>query len=325
MNILWLKDGKLGHEKQVKALLDELSKTEDIKIKEHIIDITKFGRILETLFYFINPNKKSSYWHNNSNLVEYEDVDIIIGAGSNVYISILKFKRGLKTIYNKDVIAISVLVPSFFINKFDIICAPKHDSHKLTKKGNIIFFEGSLANVSNDETEEDIGLIGIGGKNKHYIFDQEKIIQQIEYLLSIYPNKKWHIFSSRRTSTKMIQELNLLSKNFTNIFLVQEGFDKMIKKASIKIITKDSMNMVYESISTKGKTVLFSMKYFKKNKVTKQIDKLIQNKQVGYLEHSKMVDGLSKITLQQQNEYHEIFSEVEKVAFKLAKQIEKKI
>ena len=99
----------------------------------------------------------------------------------------------------------------------------------------------------------------------------------------------------------------------------------MIKKASIKIITKDSMNMVYESISTKGKTVLFSMKYFKKNKVTKQIDELIQNKQVGYLEHSKMVDGLSKITLQQQNEYHEIFSEVEKVAFKLAKQIEKKI
>ena len=28
MNVLWVKDGKIGHEKQVKVLLDELSKTQ---------------------------------------------------------------------------------------------------------------------------------------------------------------------------------------------------------------------------------------------------------------------------------------------------------
>ena len=32
MNILWIKDGKIGHEKQVKTLLDELSKTNNISI-----------------------------------------------------------------------------------------------------------------------------------------------------------------------------------------------------------------------------------------------------------------------------------------------------
>ena len=32
MNILWIKDGKKGHEKQVKVLLDEISKNIEIKI-----------------------------------------------------------------------------------------------------------------------------------------------------------------------------------------------------------------------------------------------------------------------------------------------------
>ena len=34
MNVLWVKDGKIGHEKQVKVLLDELSKTQMINITE---------------------------------------------------------------------------------------------------------------------------------------------------------------------------------------------------------------------------------------------------------------------------------------------------
>ena len=32
MNILWVKDGKLGHEKQVQALLEELSKEIQINV-----------------------------------------------------------------------------------------------------------------------------------------------------------------------------------------------------------------------------------------------------------------------------------------------------
>jgi hypothetical protein len=31
MNILWVKDGKLGHEKQVEALLEEIGSTQDIQ------------------------------------------------------------------------------------------------------------------------------------------------------------------------------------------------------------------------------------------------------------------------------------------------------
>ena len=50
-----------------------------------------------------------------------------------------------------------------------------------------------------------------------------------------------------------------LKKVFTNIIISQEEFDEIIKNASIKFITQDSINMVYESLSCKGKTILFNM------------------------------------------------------------------
>ena len=36
MNILWIKDNNAGHEKQVKALLDELLKIYEIYIDEYL-------------------------------------------------------------------------------------------------------------------------------------------------------------------------------------------------------------------------------------------------------------------------------------------------
>ena len=42
MNILWISDGKKGHEKQVEILLNEISKTENIVIKKEIKNIKIF-------------------------------------------------------------------------------------------------------------------------------------------------------------------------------------------------------------------------------------------------------------------------------------------
>ena len=330
MNILWIKDGKIGHEKQVKALLDEISKTEDIKVFEEEYKISKFKRFSNVIEYFLGSfynfdvhgtYKVSGIYDYSFSVYDKKDINIIIGAGASVHNRILEIKRHLKISFKRNILSISVLVPDYFKKDFDIICAPFHDSYKLPVNDNVLYFEGSLANVSNREVDEGIGFIGIGGKNKHYKFDESKLIQQIEYVASIYPNKKWHIFSSRRTTTKMLNKLNLLSNNYINIVLGNNGFGEIIKKASIKVVTQDSMNMVYESLSTKGKTFLFNMDFFKKNKVTNQIDQLLKNRQVGYLEYSEMVDGLLKITMYQQNEHHEVFAEVEKLSYKLIQKI----
>ena len=242
----------------------------------------------------------------------------MVGAGSNIHTRILLLKKALKDIYNKDVIAISVLTPSLFKSEFNFICAPNHDEIKLSNMKNTIFFEGSLAKVSTQEPDDSVGLIGLGGTNKYFIFNEDDLIKQIEYILSLYPNKNWYLFSSRRTPELMISKINKLSNSYSNIIINHESFDEIIKRASIKFITQDSMNMVYESLSTKGQTFLFNMKYKNENKITKQIKELLENKQIGYIENISMSDGLNKIKIQPQNPHYEVFAEVEKLSFQLA-------
>ena len=84
------------------------------------------------------------------------------------------------------------------------------------------------------------------------------------------------------------------------------------------------MNMVYESLSTLGKSYLFDMKSKNlNNKIVKQINKLKINKQIGYLEESSLVTDLQQTKIHSQNEHNDVFAEVEKLAYKLLKEIKK--
>ena len=151
MNILWIKDGKKGHEKQVQALLEELSKTTDIKIYEedyHISSLKRFFDIFHhsTSYMFKRYDSCKIIKSYNQN-----DIHLVVGAGSNIHTRLLLLKKVLKDIFNKNIIAISVLTPSLFKNEFDFICAPRHDEIKLSNYKNIVIFEGSLAKVSTQE------------------------------------------------------------------------------------------------------------------------------------------------------------------------------
>ena len=93
MNILWISDGKKGHEKQVKTLLNEISKTENIVIKKEVLLVSKLSQLLELVTYsatllfgniFLSENKFSAYKDNQ--------IDIVIGAGSSIHIRMLLIK-----------------------------------------------------------------------------------------------------------------------------------------------------------------------------------------------------------------------------------------
>jgi mitochondrial fission protein ELM1 len=324
MNILWVKDGKKGHEKQVAVLLEELNKIIDIRVYEELTTISK----LKKFFFFIDyiSSKLEGFFRKDYSLIsgltnkqrkkfEEKQFDVVVGAGSGPHIELLKYKHEF------NVKIISVLTPSFFKERYDLICSPNHDNNKFRKKDNVIFFNGSLARVSNENPFKNLGFIGIGGKNKHFVFNQKKLYQQIEYVISIYPDLNWKIFPSRRTPTDMLNDLHSLILKYENIKICEKNIDETIKNACIKIVTQDSVNMVFECLSTKGETYLFNMKYFKKNKIVNLMNSLLENKQVGYIENSQMVDGLHKIKMIRGNKHHDIFAEVEKVAYQISKRL----
>jgi mitochondrial fission protein ELM1 len=325
MNILWISDGKKGHEKQVEILLNEVSKTENIIIKKEIVEINKFSKLLELATYSASL-LLGSLFLNTGKFLKYDEdnIDIIIGAGSSIHMRMLLIKNYLSNKGNSTKV-VSILTPSFYRRKFDIICSPLHDSDKLSvAKKNVIFFEGCLAKVSTNEVEENIGFIGIGGTNKHFAFDQDAIIMQIEFLIGLYQQKKWFLFISRRTPNEMVDKINKIALTNKNLIISDDNYDEIIEKASIKVVTQDSINMIYESLSTKGQTLLFNMKYIKINKIVNQIDILLSNKRVGYVENVQMVDGLDKIKIISQNMHNDVFAEVEKVAYKLIQELRSK-
>jgi mitochondrial fission protein ELM1 len=322
MNILWIKDGKQGHEKQVKVLIDELSKSIDINLIEQNYKTNNFSR-LNHYFHYLTNNffNKNNEFINLVNKCNQNNINLVIGAGSSVHISMLLIKKYFKSTYQKNINLVSILVPSLFHKHFDVICAPLHDEKKLANNENIIYFQGSLAKVSIKDVDENIGLIALGGVNKHYDFDEVSLLKQIQYILTLYPEKKWFLFDSRRTPKNITKEISKLKNEFSNLTISERGFDDVLEKASIKFITQDSVNMVYEALSTRGKTYLFNMNSKKENKITRQMDLLITNKQLGYIEKVNMAEGLEKIKIQSQNPYHEVFSEVEKVAYQLIKKL----
>mgnify|MGYP001454727151 FL=1 len=303
MNVLWIKDNKTGHEKQVKVLLDELSKDIELDIDERIVK----GRF--PFFRTINQVEKNYY-------------DIIIGAGHKTYSLLLDVKK-----YQKDDCkTIAVLSPTFKKDYFDIICAPLHDKNKFKSSNNVIFFEGSLAKVSTNEPSKDITMIAVGGTNKHYRFDKDHLIYQISFLINLYSNNDIYIFNSRRTPDSFNKELDKITKDNANITFANINnnqsisIDEVLQKASTKLISRDSINMVYESLSSKGDTYLLDMKDFKSNnKVVKNVNHLIANRKIGYVDTSDIINGISKIKLEKQNSYNDVYAEVEKVAFEIRK------
>ncbi len=305
MNVLWIKDNKIGHEKQVKVLLDELSKDLELDIDERIVK-ERFP-----FFRTINQVEKNYY-------------DIVIGAGHKTYSLLLDVKK-----YQKDNCkTIAVLSPTFKKDYFDIICAPLHDKIKFKSSDNVIFFEGSLAKVSTNQPIKDITMIAVGGTNKHYRFDKDHLIYQISFLINLYSNNDIYIFNSRRTPDSFNKELDRITKNNANITFVNINnnqsisIDEVLQKASTKFISRDSMNMMYESLSSRGDTYLLDMKDIKSNnKVVKNVNNLIASRKIGYVDTSDIINGISKLKLEKQNSYNDVYAEVEKVAFEIRKHL----
>ena len=129
----------------------------------------------------------------------------------------------------------------------------------------------------------------------------------------------------------MNDQLSSLANENDNVLIVLNddantdiSFDETISSASVKLVSQDSMNMVYEALSSKGNTYVFDMDSIDKdNKIVSQINRLISNREIGSIEYLNMADGLKKMQLKPQKEFNDVYAEVEKLAYKLLQKLSK--
>ena len=116
---------------------------------------------------------------------------------------------------------------------------------------------------------------------------------QLKYVLNIHPNHEFNIFNSRRTPQSFNIQIEDELKNFTNARFINidhpndVSFYASLCESSLKFVTPDSANLVFESLSTHGKTYLIQIespnykRWFGSKKIRSTMNSLVMSKQVG--------------------------------------------
>ena len=149
-------DGLPGHEKQSDALVAALSS------RAHL-DVLRIDWPLERSVFFSNSTLRRTR------------PDLLIGAGHSIHVPLLrtKWKYGAKA-----VLLMKPTLPTFL---FDLVLVPEHD--RLLLKHNVFRIEGALAKGSSVVASASKGIILLGGPSRHFTWQPEKLIEQIDGIL----------------------------------------------------------------------------------------------------------------------------------------------
>ena len=316
MHIFWYKDSITGHLKQVDALLMQLQK--EVQFSLSSINCEK-NRVTNALQSVLEK-------HNDENFPI-----VLMGAGHTVYPKILSSQKFIKETLGLDSISIAIMRPSRNISAFDLIFAPEHDFIKQKTPNNVITYQGALASTSFAASDNKKAIIAIGGKSKHYKFDEKIVLMQLKYILNIHPNHEFNIFNSRRTPQSLNTQIEDELKNFTNARFINIdhpndlSFNASLCESSLKFVTPDSANLVFESLSTHGKTYLIQIespnyrRWFGSKKIRSTMNNLVMSKQVGVVSLLAKKNKLKISKIENPHPGIQPLAEVEKISFAILK------
>lgn len=263
--IIWqLTDGKPGHEKQTRGLVNAIAKRTAVDHYEIPVK--------PSLFTWVNY--LAGRWHLGNHLPL---PDFIIGAGHHTHIHMLAAKKafGGKTVV--------LMRPSVSASLYDFALIPEHDQYQ--GRGNIIETRGVL-NPMQPQGEHDPNrvLMLIGGPSKHYGWQNQAVIDQIKNLIHQQASKQFVLTTSRRTPADFVSALakeNLPRLSVVPVSETPAGWvEHALANAGAAWITEDSVSMVYEALSAQVAVGLIGVDKLRENRVANGVANLIRNRHV---------------------------------------------
>jgi len=236
-------DGRPGHEKQTKGIVQELGYLVKTEVSEITIRKKSFW---QELFGWVGYY----FWRNSSLVEEQVRFDLIIGTGSRTHIPMLLYKKKHGTP------VVTCMSPSpLLINEFDLCCVPQHDG--LKNQENIFQTIGPPnCSVSKNEHLANHGLILLGGiDTKSHHWCTGTIEKYLTFLLNDQKIQYWTITSSPRTPEKTSLMVELLIEQYEGVefFRFEETEKGWIENQynlnKFVWVTADSMSMVYEALT----------------------------------------------------------------------------
>ncbi len=229
MRVLWISDGKPGHENQVLGLLERMGEITDLSIKK-IAPVPLFWGIRDALS------------------ADAPTYDFVIAAGRRTHTSLWWLG------YLYRIPRVVVMRPSGLGHGASLRIIPEHDG----VQGNDYTHRtrGPMNRVRASDNPSDHPVAVIGGISKHFQWDDESIYQQLMTWLDAHPTAR--VLDSRRTPTLLSSQLQTqLGDQFIHWKDSQTGqLASLMAEASAIWVTPDSASMVFEAWSTNAQVTL---------------------------------------------------------------------
>ncbi|MEE8321362.1 MAG: ELM1/GtrOC1 family putative glycosyltransferase [Gammaproteobacteria bacterium] len=259
-SVIWrLCDGKAGHETQSKGLAEAINRLSPCEIYD--IHVTNRPA---SIFDFIQ--KRFPPGENLPN------PRIIIGAGHGTHISLLNAKRA------RSGLTIVLMKPTFPMAWFDYCLIPKHDHPP--DRDNVISTRGALNSVTPATKHmPDAGLVLIGGPSRHFNWDPESLIGQLQPIITQRPERYWTITDSPRTPETTLKRIS--EQGWKNIDIIpftecnSSRLHNLYAKAGTIWVSEDSISMVYEALTSGAKVGLLEVPQKKPNRVSIEMKSLL--------------------------------------------------
>ncbi|MBB5188771.1 hypothetical protein HNQ57_003062 [Zhongshania antarctica] len=254
-----LTDGRLGHLNQLKGLVARLQAKRALAVSW--LNIAEQG-----FSYTGRAGLQAQFGCEQS-------PDWIIGAGSRTHLPLLwlKWLAGGK--------ALVLMRPSWPLFLFDAVCMPRHDSPP--NRQNVLATEGVMNHIVpvTEGRNSAQGLILLGGINKHFVWDSEAVLAQVQQIAAASPGVAWLVSDSPRTPVGLLAKVAELDMvNIETIAYQQTGSGWL--QANLAVVGQawvscDSVSMVYESISSGAPTGLLALSPLRESRVTKSMGQVL--------------------------------------------------
>ncbi len=256
LRVTALLDGRPGHEKQTRGIIEALSsftevRADFIRVPDNppLADLWAFLRLIVT------AQKKAAY----------SGPDLVIGTGRRTHLPLLQLKKS----YGCP--AVVCMLPSLLLrNQFDLCLVPRHDGMPENKR---FFNTIGPPNTSRSGGSHNpkAGLILIGGKDSSHYWHDEAVNQAVKEIITRENEVDWSVSSSPRTPETTVLMLENLSRNFANCRFdnyqdTPAGWVEEKYAACSKVwVTADSMSMIYEALTAGCEVGLLPVRWKKKN------------------------------------------------------------
>lgn len=266
-------DGRPGHEKQTRGILNGLAARTKLEISSIQLPSPTFGRRIRQWLQYLARFQPNARHRNHA-----EQTDLILGTGSYTHIPMLILKRRCRAK------VVTCMTPDPFLkNRIDLCCIPRHDHP--APADNVLVTDGPPNTAVNLAAHDDnCGLILVGGIDvKSHHWDSRDTMSRIDTLIR-QDKRVWTISSSPRTPADMIELLEAYSQNHSDVTFFraedtpQGWIETEYNRNTTVWVTADSVSMLYEALTAGCKVGVLPVRWKRKNNKFKTgIDHLVKN------------------------------------------------